>query len=85
MNGRTIPAAATELQGLLHPQQQKLNSFQMARAVYRAEGLQAFYRGLGVCSIRAFIVNAVQVCPLLHPMSAFYQANVINSGRRTNG
>ena len=33
----------------------------IARETYRKEGLVAFYRGLGVCSIRAFIVNAVQV------------------------
>lgn len=64
MHNDTMTAAAAEQQGLLQPQRQKLNSFQMARAVYHAEGLQAFYRGLGVCSIRAFIVNAVQVCPL---------------------
>ena len=39
-----------------------LNSFQLARETYRTEGLKAFYRGLGICSVRAFIVNAVQVC-----------------------
>ncbi|KAJ6016038.1 hypothetical protein N7540_010629 [Penicillium herquei] len=39
---------------------QPLNTLQIARETYRAEGLKAFYRGLGVCSIRAFIVNAVQ-------------------------
>ncbi|KAE8156937.1 mitochondrial carrier domain-containing protein [Aspergillus tamarii] len=37
-----------------------LNSFQLARETYRTEGLKAFYRGLGICSVRAFIVNAVQ-------------------------
>lgn len=63
MHDHTVSAAATERRGLLQPQRQKLNSFQMAREVYRTEGLQAFYRGLGVCSIRAFIVNAVQVRP----------------------
>lgn len=62
MHDRTTLATATEQQGLLRPRRQTLNSFQMARAVYRAEGLHAFYRGLGVCSVRAFIVNAVQVC-----------------------
>lgn len=40
-----------------------LGTFQVAKEAYRAEGLSAFYRGLGVCSVRAFIVNAVQVCP----------------------
>lgn len=38
------------------------SSFQLAKEAYRTEGLQAFYRGLGICSFRAFIVNAVQVC-----------------------
>lgn len=48
-------------QPLLRPQRQTLSSIQIAREVYRAEGIKAFYRGLGVCSIRAFIVNAIQV------------------------
>lgn len=33
----------------------------IAKEAYRQEGLKVFFRGLGVCSIRAFIVNAVQV------------------------
>ncbi|KAA8649753.1 putative mitochondrial carrier protein [Aspergillus tanneri] len=47
---------------LLRSQQggQLLNSFQLFRETYRAEGLRVFYRGLGICSVRAFIVNAVQ-------------------------
>lgn len=40
---------------------QALSTFHMARETYRAEGMKAFYRGLGVCSVRAFIVNAIQV------------------------
>ncbi|RAH46122.1 putative mitochondrial carrier protein [Aspergillus brunneoviolaceus CBS 621.78] len=36
------------------------SSIKVAREVYQTEGLKAFYRGLGVCSFRAFIVNAVQ-------------------------
>lgn len=51
-----------ESSSLLRPQRQTLNSFQIAKETYRAEGIKAFYRGLGVCSVRAFIVNAVQVC-----------------------
>ncbi|KAL1989863.1 hypothetical protein VTN49DRAFT_7060 [Thermomyces lanuginosus] len=39
---------------------QLAGSWEIARRAYREEGLSAFYRGLGVCSIRAFIVNAVQ-------------------------
>jgi len=52
---------ATESQSLLRPRQ-ALNSFQIAKETYRFEGIKAFYRGLGVCSVRAFVVNAVQVC-----------------------
>lgn len=55
----------TETQSLLH-QRQTLNSFQIAKETYRAEGIKAFYRGLGVCSVRAFMVNAVQVHPTSH-------------------
>jgi solute carrier family 25 carnitine/acylcarnitine transporter 20/29 len=49
-----------ESQSLVRPRQ-TLNSFQIARETYRVEGIKAFYRGLGVCSVRAFVVNAVQV------------------------
>ncbi|KAJ5503937.1 Mitochondrial carrier protein [Penicillium fimorum] len=49
-----------ESQSLLRPQRQMLNSFQIAKETYRVEGIKAFYRGFGVCSARAFIVNAVQ-------------------------
>lgn len=37
------------------------SSWQVARDIARSEGIPGFYRGLGVCSLRAFIVNAVQV------------------------
>ncbi|QIW95995.1 hypothetical protein AMS68_001513 [Peltaster fructicola] len=33
---------------------------QIALEAYRSEGIAVFFRGLGVCSARAFIVNAVQ-------------------------
>ncbi|KXT01689.1 hypothetical protein AC578_2746 [Pseudocercospora eumusae] len=36
------------------------STFAIARAAYRGEGIPVFFRGLGVCSARAFIVNAVQ-------------------------
>ena len=38
-------------------------TFAVARQIYEREGFSGFFRGLGVCSIRAFIVNAVQVSP----------------------
>ncbi|KAL5337920.1 mitochondrial carrier domain-containing protein [Aspergillus crustosus] len=54
--------AYPEGRSLLQPQADKrvLNSFELAKNVYRIEGLKAFYRGIGVCSLRAFIVNAAQ-------------------------
>jgi solute carrier family 25 carnitine/acylcarnitine transporter 20/29 len=38
----------------------RLGTIQIAKQAYREEGLSVFFRGLGVCSIRAFFVNAVQ-------------------------
>lgn len=37
------------------------SALQVARDAYHQEGIAVFFRGLGVCSARAFIVNAVQV------------------------
>lgn len=44
------------------PTERIMGSLEIAQQAYRTEGFQVFYRGLGICSIRAFIVNAVQVC-----------------------
>ncbi|KAF1818428.1 mitochondrial carrier protein-like protein [Dissoconium aciculare CBS 342.82] len=38
----------------------RASALQIAQQAYRTEGLGVFFRGLGVCSIRAFVVNAVQ-------------------------
>lgn len=35
-------------------------ALQLARQIHAGEGASAFFRGLGVCSARAFVVNAVQ-------------------------
>jgi solute carrier family 25 carnitine/acylcarnitine transporter 20/29 len=37
-----------------------LGAIEVAKNAYRAEGWSVFFRGLGICSIRAFIVNAAQ-------------------------
>jgi solute carrier family 25 (mitochondrial carnitine/acylcarnitine transporter), member 20/29 len=37
------------------------NAMAIARSTFTNEGFAAFYRGLVVCSVRAFFVNAVQV------------------------
>ena len=36
------------------------STFRIARQAYEAEGVGVFFRGLGICSARAFFVNAVQ-------------------------
>lgn len=41
------------------------SAWAVAKDAYRQEGAGIFFRGLGVCSVRAFIVNAVQVSPKL--------------------
>lgn len=43
-----------------HRHRKRLSTFEIAREAYRAEGASAFFRGLGICSVRAFVVNAVQ-------------------------
>lgn len=38
----------------------RIGAMEMARRIYREEGTATFFRGLGVCSVRAFVVNAAQ-------------------------
>lgn len=40
--------------------QPRLSTWAITRNIYQTEGLGVFFRGLGICSVRAFIVNAVQ-------------------------
>lgn len=42
------------------PAHGRLGALQVAREAFREGGLRVFFRGLAVCSIRAFMVNAVQ-------------------------
>ncbi|KAI5292676.1 hypothetical protein KEM55_007608, partial [Ascosphaera atra] len=37
-----------------------LSTWEMTKRIYRTEGMGALYRGFGICSVRAFMVNAVQ-------------------------
>lgn len=56
-----LNAAKTgETEALLGKGARRPSTFAIARAAYQAEGVPVFFRGLGVCSARAFIVNAVQ-------------------------
>lgn len=52
-------------EGTLLPQEQRKpfrrkGAVEMARLAYANEGAAVFFRGLGICSVRAFVVNAVQ-------------------------
>ncbi|KAK4548786.1 hypothetical protein LTR36_008559 [Oleoguttula mirabilis] len=53
---RTEQPAAT----IKHAMASRPSTFHIAREAYAAEGASVFFRGLGICSARAFIVNAVQ-------------------------
>jgi solute carrier family 25 carnitine/acylcarnitine transporter 20/29 len=55
------PAHGNESSALLDSPTRRKGAMQIAKEVFRTEGARAFYRGLGICSARAFIVNAVQV------------------------
>ena len=41
-------------------QDDRVGAWKMAGKVYAEEGAGAFFRGLGICSVRAFVVNAAQ-------------------------
>lgn len=41
-------------------ERKRLGAVEIARQAYRNEGASVFFRGLGICSVRAFVVNAVQ-------------------------
>lgn len=60
----TLPEEQRLLRGDLEPTKlgisKRQGAFQIARQSYRNEGIAVFFRGLGVCSVRAFVVNAVQ-------------------------
>jgi solute carrier family 25 (mitochondrial carnitine/acylcarnitine transporter), member 20/29 len=39
---------------------QRVGALEMARRTYKNEGMAVFFKGLTVCSVRAFVVNAAQ-------------------------
>lgn len=43
-----------------HTHGKRLGALAIAKEAYQAEGAGVFFRGLGICSVRAFVVNAVQ-------------------------
>ncbi|KAI8953291.1 mitochondrial carrier [Xylaria longipes] len=52
----SLDTAATPLLGTA----KRKGAIQIFKEVYREEGMRAFFRGFGSCSLRAFIVNAAQ-------------------------
>jgi len=54
--------ATPDSQPLLNQQQlpTRPSTLSIARNAYQNEGAAVFFRGIGICSARAFVVNAVQ-------------------------
>ena len=61
-----LPTPEAERRPLLAAQtpertpRKRLGAWDVAKETYREGGVRPFFRGLAVCSVRAFIVNAVQ-------------------------
>ncbi|KAI1157737.1 mitochondrial carrier [Nemania serpens] len=70
-----VDPAATPLLGT-HPPRRK-GALQIAKEAYREGGARVFFRGLAVCSLRAFCVNAVQWF--------FYEQIMLRLGRSNHG
>ena len=60
--GASVPNEQTVLldQTTGQRKQRPLGAWEVAKLTYREGGVKPFFRGLAVCSVRAFIVNAVQ-------------------------
>jgi solute carrier family 25 carnitine/acylcarnitine transporter 20/29 len=63
---QTQPSIKPEQQSLLPSPatssgRQAHTSLSIAREIWQKAGLRGYYRGIGICSLRAFVVNAVQV------------------------
>lgn len=60
VQAQTFDTATTPLLGSSLSSQRRLGALEIARDAYREGGTRVFFRGLTVCSVRAFFVNAVQ-------------------------
>ena len=58
------------------PLERRLGAIQIAKQTYRQDGPRGFFNGLVVCSIRAFIVNAVQFAVYEWLMTLFNQRSM---------
>lgn len=56
----TRAVATGERMPLIGAPSKRMGAVQVAKEAYREAGMRVFFRGLMVCSVRAFIVNAVQ-------------------------
>lgn len=54
------PLTATMLRASNSRTQPKKSALIIAKEAYRTEGMNVFFRGMTICCVRAFIVNAVQ-------------------------
>lgn len=58
-DGNTTPLLRTE--GVTEgAERRRLGAVEVAKNAYRSAGPGVFFRGLAVCSVRAFVVNAAQ-------------------------
>lgn len=57
---QTYDVTRTPLLGSSLPAKKRLGAMDIAKGAYNEGGMRVFFRGLTVCSIRAFFVNAVQ-------------------------
>jgi solute carrier family 25 (mitochondrial carnitine/acylcarnitine transporter), member 20/29 len=59
----------------------RIGAVEMARRIYRDEGAAVFFRGLGVCSVRAFVVNAAQWAVYEQIMKEVAPAQTLNESK----
>ncbi|KAK7937723.1 uncharacterized protein PG986_014591 [Apiospora aurea] len=60
VQAQTLDHAARPLLDDPTKPQRRLGAMEVAREAYREGGMRVFFRGLTICSVRAFFVNAVQ-------------------------
>jgi solute carrier family 25 carnitine/acylcarnitine transporter 20/29 len=63
----------------------RFGAWEVGRRAYREEGWRVFFRGLGVCSVRAFVVNAVQWAVYEWIMTELGQGRGMGGKEKTGG
>lgn len=59
----------------------RLGTYHIALTTYRTEGVSPFFRGLGICSARAFFVNAVQWAVSILPPTPRYPPRALTQNK----